>query len=53
MAENLVEEYWLFVNPVLIGKGVPLFKNIKERVKLKLVTAHSFTSGVVCLHYTL
>lgn len=53
MAENLIDEYWLFINPILLGLGVPLFKNIKNRTKLKLVTSKIFPSGVVCLQYEL
>ncbi len=51
MLENLIDDYWLFVNPVLLGQGIPLFKNIKEKIKLKLAFEHAFSSGVVCLHY--
>ncbi len=51
MHENLIDDYWLFVNPVLLGEGMPLFKNIEHRTKLKLVKSNQFTSGVVCLHY--
>jgi dihydrofolate reductase len=51
MAEDLIDEYWLFINPILLGQGIPLFKNIKDRTKLKLVTSKTFASGVVCLHY--
>ncbi len=51
MAENLIDEYWIFLNPVLLGQGIPLFKNIKDKTKLKLVTSKTFASGVVCLHY--
>jgi dihydrofolate reductase len=51
ISENLIDDYWLFVNPVLLGQGIPLFKNITARTKLKLVKSNSFTSGVVCLHY--
>jgi dihydrofolate reductase len=51
MAEDLVDEYWLFLNPVLLGQGIPLFKNIKDRTTLKLITSRTFASGVVCLHY--
>ena len=53
MAENLIDEYWLFVNPILLGQGVPLFKGIKNRTALKLVTSKVFPSGVVCLQYEL
>jgi dihydrofolate reductase len=51
MTENLIDDYWLFVNPLLLGQGIPLFKGIKDKIKLKLVTSNTFTSGVVCLHY--
>lgn len=51
MAEDLIDEYWIFLNPVLLGQGIPLFKNIKHRTPLKLVTSHTFASGVVCLRY--
>ncbi len=51
MAENLIDEYWLFVNPILLGRGIPLFKNIKDRTALKLVKSKIFASGVACLHY--
>ena len=51
MAENLIDDYWLFVNPILLGQGIPLFKNIQARTALRLVESHAFSTGVVCLHY--
>jgi dihydrofolate reductase len=51
IGENLIDEYWIFLNPVLLGQGIPLFKNIQDRTKLMLVTSKTFASGVVCLHY--
>ena len=51
MAEDLVDDYWLFVNPILLAEGIPLFKDIKEKRKLKFVASITFPSGVVCLHY--
>lgn len=50
-AEDLIDEYWLFVNPVLIGQGMPMFQNIKHRTNLRLVKSHALSNGVVCLHY--
>ena len=47
---ELIDDFWLFVNPVVLGEGIPLFKNSKK-AKLKLVASTSFSSGVVCLHY--
>ena len=51
MRDNLIDDYWVFVNPVLIGTGIPLFKNMKERVNLKLLDNKAFSSGVIGLHY--
>jgi len=51
MQHGLIDEFWLFVNPVIIGQGIPLFKDVKEITKLNLITSATFSSGVVCLHY--
>jgi dihydrofolate reductase len=48
---GLVDEYWLFINPILLGKGVPMFSGLKEQVKLKLQKTHAFDNGVVCVSY--
>ena len=52
MAHNLIDDYWLFVNPVLLGQGIPLFKSIKDTTTLTLIASKVFPPGVVCLHYT-
>ncbi|WP_448698050.1 dihydrofolate reductase family protein [Mucilaginibacter sp. AW1-3] len=53
LAEDLIDECWLFVNPVLLGEGIAVFKGIKTRQLLKLVKTHVFSSGVVCLQHEL
>ena len=49
---NLIDGYWLFVNPIILGEGIPLFADIKDRIKLKLLTTRQFTCGVTELNYT-
>ncbi len=51
MAENLIDDYWLFVNPILLGGGNSLFKPFDQSIILKLISSQVFPSGVVCLHY--
>ena len=48
---NLIDGYWLFVNPIVLGRGIPLFADIKNRIKLKLLTTRQFTCGVTELNY--
>jgi dihydrofolate reductase len=49
--EALVDEYRLFVYPVVLGEGRRLFDEPAERHELELVETHAFTSGVVLLRY--
>ena len=49
---NLIDGYWLFVNTIILGRGIPLFVDIKDKIKLKLLTTRQFTCGVTELNYT-
>jgi len=49
--EGLIDEFWLFVNPIILGQGMPLFKDITGTTKLKLVASKTFACGVIALHY--
>jgi dihydrofolate reductase len=48
---GLIDEYRLFVNPVLLGGGTPFFPALEVRVNLELVETKSFGEGVVYLRY--
>ncbi|MEP6527359.1 MAG: dihydrofolate reductase family protein [Nocardioidaceae bacterium] len=51
MRLGLIDEYRLFVHPVALGGGTPLFPATDERVKLTLVEARTFDAAVVHLRY--
>jgi dihydrofolate reductase len=48
---GLVDEYRLFVNPVILGGGTPYFPALDERIDLELVETQEFGSRVVYLRY--
>ncbi|MHA4847339.1 dihydrofolate reductase family protein [Flavitalea antarctica] len=51
MELDLIDEYQLTLNPVLLGSGKAAYDNIKNKSNLKLVKATPLKSGVVGLHY--
>jgi dihydrofolate reductase len=51
MAAGLIDEYQFCVHPIILGSGLPLFKNIRERINLKLLKTKTLGSGVVILDY--
>lgn len=51
LQKGLVDEYRVILQPVLLGSGNSLFKDITERIQLKLISAKAFGSGVVLLSY--
>src|SRR5580704_16690907 len=51
--EKLIDELHLFVNPAVIGEGLPIFKNISAKQSFKLIKSIPFDCGIVLLHYEL
>lgn len=50
---DLIDEYQLVVQPIVLGSGLPLFKNISDRIDLKLLKTKTFGCGAVTLYYEL
>src|SRR4051812_21107754 len=48
-SRGLIDEYRIYLHPVVLGAGMPLFK---DPIDLKLVSSHPFANGVIALIYT-
>jgi len=48
---GLIDEFLLFINPVAIGNGMTIFKDLNEIQEFNLVKSIAFDSGEVLLHY--
>jgi dihydrofolate reductase len=48
---GMIDEYRIFVAPVVLGSGKPLFRDVANRFSLKLLESRSFGAGLVLLRY--
>jgi dihydrofolate reductase len=51
MQLGLIDEYHLYVHPVMLGGGTPMFPALSEPLKLRLLETRTFGSGVLYLRY--
>jgi dihydrofolate reductase len=51
MQLDLIDEYRLYVQPVILGSGKPMFRPLRDPLNLQLVETRTFRSGVVLLKY--
>lgn len=49
--EGLIDEFYLFVNPIALGQGVPIFDNLKEWQPLNLIRSKTYEGGIILLQY--
>ena len=49
--ENLIDEFYLFVNPVALGQGIAIFGKLDKWQQLKLVKSKTFDCGIILFHY--
>ena len=48
---DLIDEYQLVIHPVVLGSGLSLFKNVRDRIVLKLLKTKTFGCGAVAHYY--
>ena len=48
---DVIDEYQLSVQPIVLGSGLPLLKIVKKRIDLRLIRTKTFGCGVVTLYY--
>ena len=53
MELGLIDEFYLNINSVVIGKGLPLFRDVTKKIELALVSEEKLNDRVVGLHYVL
>ena len=51
MQLGLIDEYQLYVHPVVLGGGTPMFSPFDNKINMRLVETRKFGSGVVLLRY--
>ena len=49
MQLGLIDEYCLYIHPIILGSGKPMFPHLHDKINLKLIETHTFGSGVVLL----
>lgn len=51
MKLGLIDDYQITVHPVVLSKGKPLFGDLRDKIKLKLIETRTFKTGAIGLHY--
>ena len=48
---GLIDEYRLFISPVVLGGGTPFFPTAEDRIELELIESRTFSSRVIYVRY--
>jgi dihydrofolate reductase len=52
LKDNLIDEFYISIIPVILGDGIPLFNPGRPELNLQLISSKSFDKGLVQLHYS-
>ncbi|MBS1619298.1 MAG: dihydrofolate reductase family protein, partial [Bacteroidetes bacterium] len=50
MGLGLIDEYWIFMAPIVLGQGLPFFSLETKRADLHTVSSQKLSTGMVVLH---
>ena len=53
ITQDMIDEFRVIINPLILGSGTPLFQGITERIQLQLIYSRIFSNGNVLLFYQL
>lgn len=51
MENNLIDDYWLFLNPIILGQGISMFAELEEKIELVHQETKDLSCGVTALHF--
>jgi dihydrofolate reductase len=51
MNEGLLDEMWLAIHPIVLGKGKPLFENVSKRIHLELIDSKTYATGLLSVRH--
>jgi dihydrofolate reductase len=49
--KNMVSEMLISIHPLILGGGTPLFKNMKDRITLNLISQQNYSTGLLQARY--
>lgn len=53
ISAGLIDEFWLSLNPVILGKGISMYPEMNDLVKMQLTKSKTYQCGVIVLSYSL
>jgi dihydrofolate reductase len=51
LAKDLIDSFWIFINPIIFGKGIHLFKKIDNKIQFQLLSSTQLSNGEIALNY--
>lgn len=49
MQRGLIDEYCMYVHPIIVGSGKPMFPRLHDKINQELIETHTFGSRVVLI----